>query len=180
MTVYANPSFGGSEESNARSWYERWRRRIYSWVRGRSNSSWADALLLLPDLFALCLGLILDKRTPSHFKLLLLLALQYVLNPLDIIPEAAFGVAGLADDLSILLLALKSIFDAEFETVDEIAQDHWHGDEHPAATVARLLNLIGNLAGDLLTRMTTFVRRARGSAHPGGASGADPEPVPII
>lgn len=178
MTDKAITEFSAKDEDKARGWYESWRPRIHKWVESNADSLWADSLLL-PDLFMLCLGLLLDKRTPANFRLLLLLAVQFVISPLDFIPEAAFGALGLTDDLCILLLVLKAIFDAEFETLEAVIKDHWHGDEHPAVTVARLLQRIGEFAGDMLSLVTAIFRRWRSSKGSRGVADRDPEPVPI-
>ena len=76
------------DQKRARSWYRRWRRDIRKWVERNSNSDKADILLLVPDLFMLCVGLIADRRVPPQFKASLVSAAAYVLSPVDLIPEA--------------------------------------------------------------------------------------------
>ena len=50
-------------------------------------------------------GIVLLYRL--HILLLLLLLLLYVLSPLDLIPEAAFGAVGLLDDVVILVAVVS-------------------------------------------------------------------------
>ena len=69
-----------------------------------------DAPILLRhiwrDLFTLR-GLVVLYRL--HILLILVFLLFYLLSPLDLIPEAVFGVIGLLDDLLILLGVLVYI-----------------------------------------------------------------------
>lgn len=53
-----------------------------------------------------------------------LLALLYVISPVDLIPEVLLGPFGLADDVSLAVLAVASLFNAAEQWVsDQVAAD---------------------------------------------------------
>ncbi len=52
-----------------------------------------------------------DPRTPGWLKMLPLLALIYILSPIDLLPDLAIPGIGSLDDLIILLLALRMLID---------------------------------------------------------------------
>ncbi len=60
-----------------------------------------------PRLVRLCLRLLGDARVPWDPKLLLAAAVAYLLSPVDLLPELAFWLFGVADDLVLLWLALR-------------------------------------------------------------------------
>lgn len=52
-----------------------------------------------------------DPRTPGWLKLLPLLALIYILSPIDLLPDLMIPGIGSLDDLLLLLLALRILLD---------------------------------------------------------------------
>jgi uncharacterized membrane protein YkvA (DUF1232 family) len=75
---------------------------------GLKNPSQALQILLnLPNLAKLIYRLFKDPRVPIHLKIILSLALIYVVSPFDLIPDFLFPVFGHIDDLIILYAACK-------------------------------------------------------------------------
>ena len=75
---------------------------------GLKNPAQALQLLLnLPNLSKLIYRLFKDPRVPIYLKIILSLALIYVVSPLDLIPDFLFPVFGQIDDIVILYLASK-------------------------------------------------------------------------
>ena len=69
----------------------------------------------LYDRVLLTWRLVGDRRVSIFTKLIPLLAVVYIISPIDLLPEALIGVLGpliLVDDASIVLLALKFFIDA--------------------------------------------------------------------
>ena len=70
--------------------------------------------------------LIRDRRVPLHLKGMLVLALGYVLSPLDFIPATLLLAFGVVDDLAIVLMAVnyflqwapKDVVDEHIETME--------------------------------------------------------------
>lgn len=124
------------EEIHAKApgWYERWRGRIHHWVSTATDDIVADILLVVPDMFMLMVRLLRDRRVPFIVKGQLIIALAYVLNPFDLIPEAVAGVIGLTDDAGVMALVLmwiKSMMDLD----KEILRDNWSGEDDPAEVI---------------------------------------------
>ena len=63
----------------------------------------------LPDLFLLVARLAFDARVPWKQKLKLGGVVEYVISPVDLIPEAAEGAPGYADDLLLAAIAVKKV-----------------------------------------------------------------------
>jgi uncharacterized membrane protein YkvA (DUF1232 family) len=59
------------------------------------------------DRLARLLALLRDPRTPALPRLAVLLAVVYLLSPVDLIPAALFPVVGWFDDLTFVWLALR-------------------------------------------------------------------------
>lgn len=53
--------------------------------------------------------LLRDPRVPVSAKVLLGLAFAYLLSPVDLVPEIAFWLVGVADDVALLWLALRHV-----------------------------------------------------------------------
>lgn len=152
---------GGFDPNRARSWYQKWRKKIRDWLERHADSEWADILLLLPDLFMLAVGLMSDSRIPKRYRLALLSAVLYVLSPLDLIPEAVFGVAGLTDDAGILIILLDLLFSSlslDPDTLEQVIHDHWHG-EDLIGTIKKLLCKLKNMPGNLFRKLKKLVMR---------------------
>ena len=92
---------------------------------GKQIASW---ILLLPDLFALCVRLTFDSRVSFQSKGILGVAALYMISPIDLLPEALLGPLGLVDDLAFVVLALQKM--KESQSDPNILREFWagHGD----------------------------------------------------
>jgi uncharacterized membrane protein YkvA (DUF1232 family) len=61
----------------------------------------------LPKFIKLYYRLLLDRRVLFYLKLVLILALIYVISPIDLIPDWLLPLFGYMDDLIVLFVALK-------------------------------------------------------------------------
>ena len=105
-----------------RNLYDRLRAKL---VGGReSGGVVSDALLLLPDLCVLLFRLLREAQVPTGAKALALLALGYVLSPIDLIPELVFGPIGLVDDLLVVAAALSRLVNYVHP---DLVRSHWPG-----------------------------------------------------
>lgn len=150
--------------------YNQLRQRIASWAerqvpeKYRSLIPW---LLLLPDLFALLCRLSLDSRVPIVAKGTLVAAIAYVLWPVDFIADFV-PFAGLADDLSIVLLALASYLERAPEAV---LREHWSGDSDAVALIRQGVSFVKTILGNGLWRaLQGFLNRRRGDPEGEGRS----------
>jgi uncharacterized membrane protein YkvA (DUF1232 family) len=77
-------------------------------IEGLKNPAQAIAFVYyLPKFFRLYTRLFRDPRVPWHLKLVVVLALIYLLWPLDIIPDFLFPGIGQIDDVMVVWLALR-------------------------------------------------------------------------
>lgn len=80
-------------------------------LRGRPIP-WGTLLRWLPRaprVARLYARLLRDRRVPTVPKLLLAAAVVYLLSPVDLVPELAFSILGVTDDLAVLWLALRHV-----------------------------------------------------------------------
>ena len=61
--------------------------------------------------------LLADRRVPRTPKILLALAVAYLVSPVDLVPEIAYWLFGVADDLAVVWLALRHVLASTPEPV---------------------------------------------------------------
>lgn len=103
--------------------YDRLRAQIVGRPAG-SRSGVGDLLLLMPDMAILLLRLMADPRVPPASKAIAVLAIGYVLSPLDLLPEIILGPIGLIDDLVVLGTALSRMLN---HVHPDVVRSHWSG-----------------------------------------------------
>ncbi len=102
--------------------YDVLRKKVAGNHPARRSGLW-DVLLLLPDLLVLLFRLGRDARVPLVAKSIAVLAIAYVLSPIDLIPDF-FGPIGLVDDLLVVGAALSQIFSMVHP---DLVRAHWSG-----------------------------------------------------
>jgi len=108
-------------------------------VAGRRGDAAALARFV-PDCVVLVRRLLGDTRVPGRVRLLLVLALAYVVFPIDLVPDFV-PVAGQLDDAIVLALVLRQVVRAAGPA---IVRQHWPG---PARSLAVVLRLAYSPAG---------------------------------
>jgi uncharacterized membrane protein YkvA (DUF1232 family) len=78
----------------------------------------------VPDLLALLRGLRKDPRVPRRAKRWLLVALVWVLFPIDLVPEF-IPIIGPLDDIVVVVLVLRHLLKT---TPRHVIAEHWRGD----------------------------------------------------
>ena len=123
--------------------YARLRRRVDDWLERnlKADQKVREYLLLLPDLFVLLLRLLGDARIERKLRMQLLLAVVYVISPVDLIPDIMLPV-GLLDDTVAVAFALTRLLNIMGSAGEEILVEHWEG------------------YGDLLSRIQKIARDA--------------------
>lgn len=109
--------------------YTRLRRKVSDWFSrhgGKAGSAVGEILLLLPDLFALVIRLMGDRRLPSSIKLQLAAVSAYVISPIDFMPDFLFPI-GFVDDTLALAYVLSRVAKLLDDAGEEILQEHWEG-----------------------------------------------------
>lgn len=62
-----------------------------------------------PQVLRLVGRLLGDRRVPAWPKVLVLAAVAYLLVPVDLMPEVVLGPLGVADDIGVIVLALRHL-----------------------------------------------------------------------
>lgn len=104
-------------------------------LAGRRAEARAFATLI-PNLLVLFRGLARDPRVPRSTKLLLAVAIGWIVSPIDLIPEFV-PVAGPLDDAIVAALVLRRVVRLSGR---DVVADHWRGD-------ARTLEILLRAAG---------------------------------
>jgi uncharacterized membrane protein YkvA (DUF1232 family) len=109
--------------------YTRLRKRIHSWLEKNLSvdQKVREYLLLLPDLFVLLVRLISDTRIELKLRLQLLLALVYVMSPIDLIPDIVLPI-GFLDDTVAVVFVLTRLINIMGAAGENILNEHWEGD----------------------------------------------------
>ena len=126
-----------SFETLTAKWRQDWEERIISWTTDESNQLYADPIANLVDLFMLATGLIGDPRISHRHKLSLIAAVNYVMNPDDLMPEEQEGVFGLLDDVAVLAFSLNWIINNS-EIEEQIYIEHWAEENNPIQFIDQL------------------------------------------
>lgn len=95
-----------------------------------------ELVAFVPNLVRLFRGLLTDPRVPAGSKVVLGVAVVWLISPIDLIPEF-IPVAGPLDDVIVALLALRHVMR---RAGGEPVRDHWRVD-------GRSLDLLLRLAG---------------------------------
>lgn len=91
---------------------------------------------LVPNLVGLFRGLLADRRVPMGSKVLLGVALLWILSPVDVVPEFV-PVLGPFDDAIVAALVLRHVVRGAGA---DVVASHWRGDD---ATLNVLLRVAG-------------------------------------
>jgi len=82
-----------------------------------------NVLLFIPNMVALCLRLLTDKRVPVAERALVAGAIVYAIVPLDLIPDM-LPFVGQIDDVYLISLTLLRLME---RTDPKIVREHWKG-----------------------------------------------------
>jgi len=110
-----------------------------------------NAVLLLPRIVHLIYCLMRDRRVSGKPKTWLAGGLLYLFFPFDLIPEAIFPRIGYADDLLVLLHALRNLV---ADVDPEIVEEHWRGSQRELQLVRSLLTRGDDAVVGLWNRIT--------------------------
>jgi uncharacterized membrane protein YkvA (DUF1232 family) len=93
-------------------------------LAGRRSAA-RELATLIPNLVVLFKGLLRDPAVPRSSKVLLGLAVLWLVSPIDLVPEFV-PVAGPLDDAIVAALVLRHVLR---RTDPEVLRRHWRGDQ---------------------------------------------------
>ncbi len=122
------------KESEYKDFYHKLREKIDNWAKDgrlqKKTGKWTDPfvqyLLVLPDLAHLMIKLLVDRQVAGQIKTYILVAMAYLLSPIDIIPDF-IPVIGFVDDLIVLVTIMNKIINTLDVQLLEKIKYYWAG-----------------------------------------------------
>lgn len=146
-----------SDEDKALDFYQKLRRKIRKQLERRTAShkgpeydAFVETLAVLPDLFHLAIKCLFDRKIPIENKGALVLAVAYVVSPLDLVPDI-IPIAGWLDDLIVLTMGMNKFLEIDKDAVRASVTRHWAGEGDVLKTVKHVL-AVGDAAIDFLPK----------------------------
>jgi uncharacterized membrane protein YkvA (DUF1232 family) len=99
--------------------------------------SLTDGLRLLPDVLRLLRGLAADRSLPWTVRARVWLAIAWVINPIDLVPEF-LPVIGLIDEIVVVTVLLRAVIR---RAGPQTIRRHWPGTPQGLAVLSRLCGL---------------------------------------
>jgi uncharacterized membrane protein YkvA (DUF1232 family) len=148
--------------------YQRLRIRINTWTKSgrlyQKTGKWTDHflqyLLVLPDLAHLMIKLFFDKEVPNAVKGYLLVALAYLVSPIDILPDF-IPVAGFIDDLLILVVFLNKIINSADTKLLNKIKTHWAGEDDVFMKVKEIIGVTNEISSNIPKSLYKFMKRKK-------------------
>jgi len=100
-----------------------------------------ELIMLVPNFLKLLYRLMSDSRVPSRNKVLVGAAIAYIISPVDIVPDF-IPLLGQVDDLLVIALVLKGLFDAAGK---EVVLEHWDGPEGLLDIIDSILDIAAQI-----------------------------------
>lgn len=131
-----------------------------------------NLLLFIPNMVALCLRLLTDKRVPVAERALVAGAIVYAIIPLDLIPDM-LPFVGQVDDAYLIALTLLRLME---RTDPRIVREHWKG----GGDVVELIGAAAMLAAKFLPKAIRRVLTSRVEVAPGNIEDLKDIPKPLL
>ena len=154
-----------ANEEKAMDFYQKLRAKIRKQLDERSDSGkgptyerLVELLAVLPDMFHLAIKCVFDKSIPIENKGALVLAVGYVVSPIDLMPDF-IPIAGWLDDLIVLTMGLNKFLELDKSVVRTAVEKHWAGDGDALDTVKHVLS-VGDSAIEFLPKKFMSVVRS--------------------
>ena len=122
-------------------------------AKGELKSRMKNLLMFLPNMIALCVRLMVDKRVPRTERALFAAAVIYAIIPFDFIPDM-IPFVGQIDDLFLIALTLLRLID---HTDERVVREHWRG----GGDVVQLAESVATVAPLLMPRRVARVLLAK-------------------
>jgi uncharacterized membrane protein YkvA (DUF1232 family) len=127
--------------AQAQDFYQQIRGKIIRWAEGAgAGKAITEYVLLVPDIMALMVRLMGDPRVSAQLKAEIAAAAAYIVIPVDLMPEAVMGPAGLIDDAIVGVVALNRVLKAMGQTGEDVLRQYWDGDQDVLDVIRDLLS----------------------------------------
>jgi uncharacterized membrane protein YkvA (DUF1232 family) len=161
----------------AQDFYQRVRGKIVKWAEGAgAGRDTTKYIMLIPDIMALFVRMMGDPRVSAQLKAEIAAASAYIIIPVDLMPEAVLGPAGLIDDAIVAMLALNRVVKAMGQTGEDVLRGYWDGDEDILKVMEELLLKADKfVSGTVWNSIKAFMKNAAEElTNAGGSRGSGP------
>ena len=150
----------------AEDFYRKVRGKIVTWAQGAgAGKETTNYILLLPDMMALFVRLMGDSRVSPSLKLEIAAASAYIISPIDLMPEAFMGPAGLIDDAIVAVIALNRVVKAMGQAGEQVIREYWDGDQDILVVIRELMEKADKfVSGPVWNGIVKFMQDAGGSS----------------
>lgn len=118
--------------------------KIKSYVEEKGGEKYSNVLkyaFILPDLIALLVRLLKDKRIPLKLRISVMISLGYLMSPIDIMPDFIPFIGNL-DDLAVAFFALNKIINS---VPHNIILENWSGEDNIIELIKEGVDYIYNM-----------------------------------
>ena len=148
--------------------YQKLRTKINKWIKSgrlyKKTGKWTDHflqyLLVLPDMAHLMIKLFIDKEVPNVIKGYLLVALAYLVSPIDIVPDF-IPVAGFIDDLMVLVIFLNKIINSADTKLLNKIKTLWAGEEDVFIKVKEIITVMNEISSNIPKSIYKFMKKKK-------------------
>lgn len=149
-----------------KDFYQNLREKINKWTNEgklkKRSGKWTDAflqyLMVLPDIAHLMIKLLADKDINSLYKKYILLALVYLVSPIDFVPDI-LPVAGLIDDLLVMVIILNKIFNSKEPEILKKIKFYWAGEADVFIQVKEIIYILNEISSKLPKALYKFIKK---------------------
>jgi uncharacterized membrane protein YkvA (DUF1232 family) len=131
-----------------------------------------NVVLFIPNMVALCLRLLTDKRVPVAERALVAGAIVYAIVPIDLIPDM-LPFVGQIDDAYLIALTLLRLME---RTDPKIVREHWKG----GGDIVELVGAAAIMAARFLPKAIRRVLTSRVEVAPGKLDDLKEIPKPLL
>lgn len=130
--------------------YRKHRKRLRSWLTGRSQHlKYAELVLLAPDMLHVLIKLGADRRVSPFQRAKLAATVAYFVAPIGLVPEALVGPIGYVDDVALAAYVLNGMLNSDQA---HLVHEHWAGDGDILNIVQGVLEVADSAIGSGLWR----------------------------
>lgn len=142
------------------------REKINGWANGgklkNRTGKWTDDfvqyLLILPDIAYLLIKLLADKNINSLYKKYILLAMVYLISPIDFLPDI-LPVAGFIDDLLFMVIILNKIINTQEPQVLKKIKMYWAGEADIFLQVKEIIFILNEISSKIPKAFYKFIKK---------------------
>jgi uncharacterized membrane protein YkvA (DUF1232 family) len=128
-------------------------------------------------MMALFVRLMGDPRVSPSLKMEIAAASAYIISPIDLMPEAFMGPAGLIDDAIVGVIALNRVVKAMGQAGESVLREYWDGDQDILVVMKDLLDKADKfVSGPVWNGIVKFMQDSGGPAS-GSTKGGNSSPT---